>query len=78
MEPTAASTTTRAQILDWASTEVALQTVATVKDSEAGGGGTAVVEETAQGVAPEDEEAEEEAALKGGSVKASRSVAPEE
>ena len=62
-EPTAASKTTRGQVHDSASTEVAVQTVAAVKGSEAGGGGKAVVEEMAQGVAVEEEGAEEAAAL---------------
>jgi hypothetical protein len=63
MEPTAASTTTEGQVHDRASTEVAVQTVAAVKVSEAGGGGKAVVEATAQGLALEEEGAEEAAAL---------------
>jgi stringent starvation protein B len=75
MKPTAATTTTRGQVHDGASTEVAVQTVSSVKSSEVGGGGTVEVEKTAQGVASEEEEAEEEAALEGGSVKASRDVA---
>jgi hypothetical protein len=60
MKPTAASTTTRGQVHEGASTEVAVQTVSAAKGSEAGGGGTAEVEETAQGVASEEEDAEEE------------------
>jgi hypothetical protein len=63
IEPTAASTSTEGQVHYRASTEVAVQTVAAAKGSEAGGDGTAVVEETAQGVALEEEEAEEAAAL---------------
>jgi stringent starvation protein B len=76
MEPTAASTSARGKVHDGTSTEVAVQTVSSVKGSEVGGGGTAEVEETAQGVASEEEEAEEDAALegKGGSVKASCDV----
>jgi hypothetical protein len=77
MGPTAASTTTREHFHDRASSDVAVQTVAAVKGSEAGGGGTAVVEETAQGVAPEEDEADEEASLEISSVKASREVAHE-
>jgi hypothetical protein len=48
VKPTAASTTTRGQVHDWASTEVAVQPVDAVKGSKSGGAGTAVVEETAQ------------------------------
>jgi hypothetical protein len=50
VKPTAASTTTRGQVHDWASTEVAVQPVDAVKGegSKSGGVGTVVVEETAQ------------------------------
>jgi hypothetical protein len=71
MESTAASTTTEGQVHDRASSEVAVQTVAAVKGSEACGGGTVVVEETARGVAPEEEKVEEEAVLEDGSAEAS-------
>ena len=69
MEPTAASTTTEGQVRDRASTEVAVQTVAAVKGSEAGGGGAVVVEETAQ-ARPGTEKAEEagDEAREGGAV----------
>ena len=57
LEPAAASTTTEGQVHDGASTEVAVQTVAAAKGSEASGGGMAVVEEKAQGVKPDEEAA---------------------
>jgi hypothetical protein len=57
LEPAAASTTTEGQVHDGASTEVAVQTVAAAKGSEASGGGMAVFKEKAQGVKPDEEAA---------------------
>ena len=63
------------QVHDRVRSDVTVQTVATVKDSEAGGGRTVVIEETAQ-ARPSTEAAEEagDEAREGGAIQ----VAPEE